>query len=424
MSAQEMLARIRPAWLHHVSHSLARKSGVRKDFQHQLEKLFALLEQAVESGDPACLDAVLVDWGNVPTQTDLGEGKHYLSTLLSKIVVLTYEVIRETLEADESLDLIASIAPALNYALQKMARFEMETQIGFVSNELYTVQQKLDRLDKSKSNFIAVAAHELKTPLTLIEGYTSMIGELTPKELDGIHTLLQGVHNGIRRLREIIDDLIDVSMIDNNLLELNLQPAWPNRILNLLAAELEGSLSERNQRLEIRSFPGSGELIFVDPERIYQALKNIVMNAIKYTPDGGPITIDGRLLPGFLEITVTDTGIGISTENQEIIFEKFGQLGSASLHSSGKTKFKGGGPGLGLPIAKGIITAHGGSIWVESGGCDEASCPGSTFHILLPIRTQPNDPNLAKLFGVGSQEENNDVLKQLDETNEADSDTV
>ncbi|MCX6065282.1 MAG: ATP-binding protein, partial [Chloroflexi bacterium] len=68
------------------------------------------------------------------------------------------------------------------------------------------------------------------------------------------------------------------------------------------------------------------------------------------------------------------------------------------LHSSGKTKFKGGGPGLGLPITKGIIEAHGGSIWVESEGCDEATCPGSTFHILLPLRSQPSDHNLARLL--------------------------
>lgn len=113
--------------------------------------------------------------------------------------------------------------------------------------------------------------------------------------------------------------------------------------------------------------------------------------------------MDGRLLPGFQEVTVEDTGIGISAKDQETIFEKFGQLGNASLHSSGKTKFKGGGPGLGLPIAKGIIEAHGGTIWVESEGHDEKGCPGSIFHVLLPIRTEFPDPKLAKLFGATAQ---------------------
>ena len=110
------------------------------------------------------------------------------------------------------------------------------------------------------------------------------------------------------------------------------------------------------------------------------------------------ITIDGRTLPGFIEVIVADTGIGISAENQSLIFEKFGQLGRVELHSSGKTKFKGGGPGLGLPIARGILEAHGGSIWVESDGYDEIKCPGSTFHILVPARTDTPDAEMQKLF--------------------------
>jgi signal transduction histidine kinase len=276
----------------------------------------------------------------------------------------------------------------------------METRVAFISNELSEIQTKLERLDRSKSNFISVAAHELKTPLTLIEGYTTMMqdGNKNGQE-NHFDILIEGVNNGIRRLRAIVDDMIDVSLIDNNLLSLNFQPVWVNRLLDLIAKELHDSVKGRKQTMDIRPFPGSEQMFFGDPERLYQAFFNVLSNAIKFTPDGGMITVDGRLLPGFLEITVVDTGIGISTKDQETIFEKFGQLGNASLHSSGKTKFKGGGPGLGLPIAKGIISAHGGTIWVESEGQDEKTCPGSTFHILLPIRTESPDPKLAKLFG-------------------------
>jgi signal transduction histidine kinase len=84
---------------------------------------------------------------------------------------------------------------------------------------------------------------------------------------------------------------------------------------------------------------------------------------------------------------VSDSGIGIDPEHHERIFDKFYQTGQVALHSSGRTKFKGGGPGLGLAIVKGIVEAHGGRIWVESEGCDETACPGSQFHVVLPVKS-------------------------------------
>jgi signal transduction histidine kinase len=86
---------------------------------------------------------------------------------------------------------------------------------------------------------------------------------------------------------------------------------------------------------------------------------------------------------------VSDTGIGIAREFQELIFMKFYQTGQVALHSSGRTKYKGGGPGLGLAIARGMVEAHGGRIWVESPGYDEAACPGSQFHVVLPVHPLP-----------------------------------
>jgi signal transduction histidine kinase len=114
------------------------------------------------------------------------------------------------------------------------------------------------------------------------------------------------------------------------------------------------------------------------------------MNAIKFTPDGGQITITGRVLtgdagPDIIEIVVSDTGIGIDQEHHDLIFDKFYQTGEVMLHSSGTTKFKGGGPGLGLAIAKGAVAAHGGAIWVESAKHDEDECPGSRFVVQLPL---------------------------------------
>lgn len=372
---------------------------MRANFEKELEQFFSLLEQAVSTGDPAWMDSILYDWAGAPTQSDLEQGKNNVTVLLSKMIAVTNEVARENLKDYQALDLLTELIPIYTYLLDKAARLEMETRIEYISKELVKMQQQLEKLDKTKSNFISVAAHELKTPLTLIEGYTTMMRDMIDASgQNQFDSLLGGMNKGVRRLHEIIDDMIDVSLIDNNLLSLNFQPVTLMHILNLLKGEIAGRVSERRQKLEIRKFPGVETWIYADSERLYQALNNVLTNAIKYTPDHGKITVDGRTLPGFIEITVKDTGIGVAPENHTAIFEKFAQLGRPNLHSSGKTKFKGGGPGLGLPITRGIIEAHGGTIWVESDGYDEEKFPGSTFHILIPIRTEAGDPKIAKLF--------------------------
>ena len=418
MKAQELLSQIRPIWLQRVSQSLARDDSARDAFLDELNRFFDGLEQAVMTGNPAWLDPAIFEWVGSPTLSDLQQSRQNVSGTLNSIISITNDIAIENLSEEDALDLLSTITPICTYGLEKIARLEMEARVAYITNELIEVRQTLEKLDRSKSNFISVAAHELKTPLTLIEGYTEMIRDLVTQNGNSqIDTLLGGVNIGINRLREIIDDMIDVSLIDNDLLSLNLQPILIGQHLALLERELESAIQDRRQTLEINNFPGSETWIYADSERLYQALKNVISNAIKFTPDKGRITIDGRSLPGFIELIIVDTGIGISTENQTRIFENFGQVERVNLHSSGKTKFKGGGPGLGLPITRGIIEAHGGTIWVESPGYDEEKCPGSTFHILIPIRTERTDPKVAKLFNALEKQQSEPDAKENSPTN-------
>lgn len=400
MAVQTSLHKIRSAWVERISRELASGEGVRAGFAEQLERFCDLLEQTIVTGDTAWLDSILYDWGRAPTETNLEQADYYVSFVINRMIALVIEIAREKLKQKEALELLGAVIPILAHSLSVVIRYEMETRVAHISTELGKTQEKLQQLDQNKSKFISVAAHELKTPLTLIEGYSSMMTDLVQDDEQlQMKSYLGGVNTGILRLRQIIDDMIDVSLIDNNLLTLNNQPIFINSLLGLLQHEFHKIMEERKQSLVIKEFEGSSLMIYGDSSRLHQALYNIVSNAVKFTPDNGIITIDGRLLPGFVEITFTDTGIGISTENQGLIFDKFGQLGRTDLHSSGKTKFKGGGPGLGLSISKGIIEAHGGTIWVESEGYDEVKLPGSTFHVLLPTRTEPTDPIMLKFFG-------------------------
>jgi signal transduction histidine kinase len=401
MSVLNMMESIRPGWVARVSQRVARGVGVRESFLEQVNLLYGALTQSVETGDPAWIEHVLDNWTQSQTETDLLGESASQTRILSEILLETQLYVSETLSQVEALDLLSALLPLFTYAYEFATRRDINLRVDHVQRDLEQARRQLEQLDRSKSDFISVAAHELKTPLTLIEGYSDMIREIFRDLEDQTAyqaALLKGIDNGTHRLREIIDDMIDVSLLDNDLLSLNFQPVWIDRIVRSVGEELAGSIAERRQTLAIKPFPGFEEMTFGDPERLFQAFKNLIINAIKYTPDGGRIEVGGRPLPGFLEVTIADNGIGIDPANHTLIFEKFEQLGSVSLHSSGKTKFKGGGPGLGLPITKGLIEAHGGTIWVESDGQDEQTCPGSVFHVMIPMRKDPPDDRSARLF--------------------------
>ncbi|RPI33371.1 MAG: sensor histidine kinase [Chloroflexota bacterium] len=394
------LEQIRPQWLDRALQRLAPGEGIRQSFLEELNRFYDLLEQDVETGDPAWMNSILIEWVASGTQSEVDKPQANLLPVLTKLLEISFEVSRDSGNGPEALTLVGAILPVFTYAFEYASSQEAQFYVNHISRELEKANTALESLDKSKSDFIAVAAHELKTPLTLIEGYTSMLRELLPEDVRTsiANAYLKGIDTGSHRLKEIVDDMIDVSMIDNRLLSISFQPFWLNRILSLATRELVASVEARKQKLVIRAFDGSEEMSYGDGERLLQAFRNIISNAIKYTPDGGTITIDGRLLPGFVEVTISDTGIGIAPEDYHRIFDKFGKLGNVSLHSSSKTNFKGGGPGLGLSITKGIIEAHGGAIWVESEGYDETRCPGSTFHILLPLISEPSGDKTTKLF--------------------------
>ncbi len=416
MQESRLLETLRPTWIKMMTQRIARGSGLRDDFRDLLDRFFTMLVQVVETGDSSWFDTVLSDWAAAQTQTDLEGAPSTLTRFLKEAMLQLHEVSRIELPDDQALVVISVLVPCFADAFEKAAQQEMRIKIAYLSGQLHQAQESLEKLDRSKSDFIAVAAHELKTPLTLVEGYTAMLREnLAQNGPDSPQMmLLSGINNGTHRLKAIVDDMIDVSLIDNNLLSLNYQPFWLNRLFHVLTLELEPSIQERRQTFEIRSFPGYDEMNFGDPERLLQVFRNLLTNAIKFTPDEGSVLVDGRKLPGFVEITITDTGIGIAPEDQPLIFEKFTRLGNIALHSSGKIKYKGGGPGLGLHIARGIIEAHGGAVWVESREYNEETRPGSVFHILLPIHTTPPDDRLAQLYAplvqAGAARENNQAI--------------
>jgi len=393
MNVAEMLAGMRDDWLEAASEGLSQTVATREELKLQLERFFELLQQATASRDPVWMDSVVYLWVWSQTSTELDSEQTLVVGILQRLLGITLRIATEHFSTREVLRIAEELLYYWTHMLEYATEQEIRARLDHTTAELERAQRELERLDKSKSDFISVAAHELKTPLTLIEGYAAMLRETLASANETVALQVQpflgGIFRGSERIREIVDDLVDVSLLDNDMLKLSFQPLWLGQIFRSLADELAPVLEKRHLTLKIRRFPGSDRVIFGDVERLQQVFRNLLSNAVKYTPDGGKIAVDGRLLEGFVEVMVMDTGIGIDPADQRIIFDKFGRLGNPLTHSSGKTRFKGGGPGLGLAIAKGIVEAHGGSIWVESPGYDEEKCPGSTFHVLLPLREAP-----------------------------------
>jgi signal transduction histidine kinase len=296
--------------------------------------------------------------------------------------------------------------------LTRRTEIESKDEIGVLANtfdamtenlqqrtlELEKTNRILEQMDRAKMRFIHITAHELRTPLTLIQGYAQMIQIRSQgKEVfPGYTGYVNGILTGSGRMVEIIDSMSDISRIDTNQLDMLLAEIQPEPVIERVRKVFQEALEERDIAfitMGLEELPA----IRADKELLYKVFYHVIGNAIKYTPDGGKVSVRGRTVEHDaepqVEISIQDTGIGIDPENQPFVFEKFYQTGEVLLHSSGKTKFKGGGPGLGLAISRGIVNAHQGRIWLESPGCNEETHPGTTVFVRLPVHGPRHENN-------------------------------
>jgi signal transduction histidine kinase len=277
---------------------------------------------------------------------------------------------------------------AINIIRTTLNRIRENDQMAI--QDLQNTNRVLYHLDRNKLEFIQVAAHELRTPLTVLKGYVNVLNSFPViKTNPALGEVMDGIIRGADRMHEVVNTMLDVTRIDNESVKIRPSPVPIKRLVSDTVNDLVRAAPERKINFSIEEDPDI-PIIKADPTLLQKALYHLVVNAIKYTPDGGRINIRTRAVtmenntPG-VEISIQDTGIGLDAEHHELIFEKFYQVGDVSIHSSGKTSFKGGGPGLGLAIVRGVARAHGGKAWVESVGHDEMNFPGCTFYLQLPI---------------------------------------
>lgn len=268
--------------------------------------------------------------------------------------------------------------------------------------ELTAANEEVERRALMKGRFIDLAAHELRTPLTAVHGYLSILtapgSPFLSNADENTREIIEGVVIGVDRLRGIVQDMLDVTRIRAGTLQLSYAPVTLSSIFKRIERDFSKVVARRNQILIVADVSHIRPL-WVDGERLTQILRNLLSNAVKYTPDGGEVELAAEVVgedqpsgsEPLVKITVRDSGVGIPPDQHHLIFEHFHEVREIEHHSTSKTDFMGGGAGLGLPIARGVAEAHGGSLWVESDSYDPEACPGSKFHLVLPFGKVPQN---------------------------------
>jgi signal transduction histidine kinase len=279
--------------------------------------------------------------------------------------------IRSSDEVGELAETFKEMAQSLDERGRALGKAHEQLKSNY--QELERAHQKLQQLDEMKSEFMAIASHELLTPLSTIRAYaetllTERFGPLGKEQIKTINI----IERVVIRLSRIVDDFVDYTLLERGKLKFEQNNLSIAKVISETVEEFKEIAEERAIKLDVK-IPRDLPKIKGDPYRLHQVFDNLLANAIKFTPDEGSISITSTVEPGTLKIHFSDSGIGISKKQISQIFLPFQQV-----ERSTKRKFK--GAGLGLAISKRIIEAHGGKIEVES-----KKGKGSTFTCLFPI---------------------------------------
>lgn len=250
-----------------------------------------------------------------------------------------------------------------------------QATITLYNLKLLTVEEEsrheAEQANALKTKFLAMVSHELRTPLTSIIGFTaSLLAGDVSWELDEQRDFIRTIQQEANRLEELINHLLDLSRLEAGMLPISRRSFLLDEIIRDVMPQFNAIAKGRKINFHL---PADLPPVFVDAKRIAQVLVNLIQNAIRYSPEGTEITISARIRRNFVQVNVTDQGVGILPAERKLIFEAFRR---GSNEEKGPAK----GAGLGLAICKGLIEAHGGQIWIKN-----KTTPGATISFTIPI---------------------------------------
>lgn len=265
---------------------------------------------------------------------------------------------------------------AIRHAIERqrmLEEAEQQTQELRAKETLEKANEELKRLNQMKSDFISIASHELRTPLTSIKNAVDLLANGKAGALNETQERFVAMAaRNIGRLANIVNGLLDLSKIEAGKVEFRFSQVDLSSVIEHVIGTFKPQADAKSLRLEMDCTEGLPR-VYADPERIEQVLCNLVSNALESTPEGGRIVLAAQGVQGAVEVSVVDSGIGISPYEQKRIFDRFFQAGDSLTRTSK-------GTGLGLSIAKQLIEAHAGKMSVES----EVG-KGSRFFFTLPV---------------------------------------
>jgi len=277
--------------------------------------------------------------------------------------------------SEKDTRLLNTIADELAISFQNALHFEeiqnfnllLQERVGKATSQLRRSNHRLRELDSTKDDFISMASHQLRTPLTSVKGYLSMVLEGDAGELNNNQRkLLEQSYRSSQQMVFLISDLLNLSRLNTGKFVIEPTPVDLSELVQFEVGQLEETARSRNISLKYER-PAKFPSLMLDETKIHQVVMNFIDNAIYYTPSGGTVTIALRETPGYVEYTVKDTGIGVPKDAQRKLFSKFFRADNAQ-------KARPDGTGLGLFMAKKVVAAQGGALIFES---EEGK--GSTF---------------------------------------------
>lgn len=291
------------------------------------------------------------------------------------IGVLIFSMVKDEEEvSDDEKDLIRGFTDIVGLAVQNA---QLYSSLEDTTKDLQAANVKLQQVDKLKDEFVSLASHELRTPMTVIKSYLWMILEKEkPKLTDKQKQYLDRAYISTERLIKLVNDMLNVSRIESGRLTLDIKPVDIIELANTVYAEMMPKAQEQGIKLEFDKPKDALPKVQADKDRIEQVLINLIGNSLKFTPRDGKITISLSLKDSDVMVSVSDTGKGLKKEDLPKLFQKFGMLDSDYLKKNISQ-----GTGLGLYISKSIIELHKGKIWVES----EGEGKGATFTFSLKV---------------------------------------